>query len=222
MTKKSNQEAHKKLQVELLTLREELERVRREKEDLELLVEMTAEHSDEVADEMEDRLNAMELLQQAQGREGWAALKSRQRARLGYHFASGNVGLLRTVPSGAGLYMVPMRAQQEQIVGVLGVADTAENPLPEDDRLLLDALAQQVAAALERARLFEDTRRNAAREQIVSELSARMRASLDIDTVLQTTVRDIGDTLKFAHVEVRLDSATAPATGVTKIKDEQI
>ena len=70
--------------------------------------------------------------------------------------------------------------------------------------MLLDAIAEQVASALDRARLFEDTRRSAVRDQILGELSTQMRTSLDIDQVLQNAVREMVSTLNFARVEVRL------------------
>ncbi len=58
--------------------------------------------------------------------------------------------------------------------------------------------------AVYRARLYEDARRRATREQLVSEVTARMRESLDMDTVLQTAIREIGDALGIAEVEVRM------------------
>ena len=70
--------------------------------------------------------------------------------------------------------------------------------------MLLDSIAEQVASALDRARLFEDTRRSAARDQIIGELSTQMRVSLDIDQVLQNAVREMVSALNFARVEVRL------------------
>ena len=150
----------------------------------------------------------MELLPQEQAREGWAALNRRRQGQRGYRWVEERLESLRTRPaSGPGVYTVPMRVQQAQVVGVLGVLDTPENPLTDDERVLLAALAEQVAVALDRARLFEDTRRNAAREQVVGELSARMRESMDIDAVLQTTVREILGTLDFASVEVRLGNS---------------
>lgn len=201
------------LQAELAMLREQVARLEREKADLELMAEMTTEHSDEVAEEMEDRLRVMEMLQQEQARQGWAGLRSRQRGKMGYIFEDGRVQMLYDMPTpDAATHFVPMKMQQGQVMGILGARGDAAHPLSAEDRALLDALAEQVAAALDRARLFEDTRRSAARDQIISEVSARMRASMDIDTVLQTTIREIGDALNFARVEVRLGEALTETT----------
>jgi len=201
------------LQAELAMLREQVARLEREKADLELMAEMTTEHSDEVAEEMEDRLRVMELLQQEQAREGWAMLRARRQGKMGYIFEEQRVQVLHAHPQpDAATYLVPMKVQQGQVVGMLGVRNDPAHPLLAEERALLDALAEQVVAALDRVRLFEDTRRSAARDQIISEVSARMRASMDIDTVLQTTIREIGDALNFSRVEVRLGEVLSEGT----------
>ena len=60
---------------------------------------------------------------------------------------------------------------------------------------ILQEMMNNVGQALEGARLYQETQRRAAREQITSEITANMRASLDLETVLQTAVREIGEKL---------------------------
>lgn len=96
-------------------------------------------------------------------------------------------------------------------VAVLDAHLTAGEGMWTAERIdLLDALSVQIGQALDRARLYEATQRRAAREQLVGELAGRMRASPDIDSVLQTTVREMVDALNLASVEVRL--GTQPGT----------
>jgi len=66
----------------------------------------------------------------------------------------------------------------------------------------LEALADQLGQALESARLYEDAQRRAAYEQLTGEITARMRSSLDVDTVLQTAVREMRRVLGLAEAEV--------------------
>ncbi|MBN1876232.1 MAG: substrate-binding domain-containing protein [Anaerolineae bacterium] len=156
--------------------------------------------------EMEDQLQMLNTLQHAMTREGWETLRAQQFTGHGYEFDGGQVRPLEALPeSAAHIHTVPM-AVQDQIVGMLGVQETPDHPLSNEERVLLDSLSMQIAAALDRARLFEDTRRSATRDQIISEVSTKMRVSLDIDTVLQTAVREIGQALNLARVEVRLGS----------------
>jgi GAF domain-containing protein/HAMP domain-containing protein len=69
---------------------------------------------------------------------------------------------------------------------------------------LLETLIDQLGVALDSARLFEETQQLAERERIVDEVTSRMRATMDIDNVLQTAVREIRNTLDLAEVEVRI------------------
>jgi GAF domain-containing protein len=74
---------------------------------------------------------------------------------------------------------------------------------------LMETLAEQLGLALESARLYQDTQRRAFRERLTGEIAARMREKLDMDTVLQTAVREIGERLGIAEVEVRMGSEVA-------------
>lgn len=67
-----------------------------------------------------------------------------------------------------------------------------------------ETVAERLALAVENARLLEEAQRRAARERLIAEISNRLRASLDPDTVLQTTVRELGRALRasWAAVEV--------------------
>ena len=69
---------------------------------------------------------------------------------------------------------------------------------------MLNAIADQLGVALDSARLYAETRQLAERERIVDQVSSEMRASLEIDTVLETAVRELRDALGLAEVEVRL------------------
>jgi len=69
---------------------------------------------------------------------------------------------------------------------------------------LLETLADQLSVALESARLYQDTQRRAMEERLVGEVTARIRETLDVDTILQTAIREIGDGLGIAEVEVRM------------------
>jgi GAF domain-containing protein len=57
---------------------------------------------------------------------------------------------------------------------------------------------------LERARLHEETQRRAARERLTSEVTARMRETLDMDSVLKTAVREMREALGLHDVMIQL------------------
>ena len=69
---------------------------------------------------------------------------------------------------------------------------------------LYRTLADQAALALERMRLFEETRRRAEWERIRAEVSARVRASTDVETILRTAVRELGRAFRAAEGVIQL------------------
>lgn len=56
-------------------------------------------------------------------------------------------------------------------------------------------LADQTALALDAQLLLQDTRRSAARENVLREISARLRQAPDVETVLQVAVEELGSAL---------------------------
>ncbi len=69
---------------------------------------------------------------------------------------------------------------------------------------LLETVVDQLSVALDSARLFEQTQHQAERERIIGDATSRLRASLDIQTILQTAVREMRDVLELQDVEIRV------------------
>jgi GAF domain-containing protein/HAMP domain-containing protein len=69
---------------------------------------------------------------------------------------------------------------------------------------LMETLAEQLGVALEEARLFGESQRRAAREQMMSEVSARIRETLDVETVLKTAAQELRQSLRLPEVTIRL------------------
>jgi GAF domain-containing protein len=65
-------------------------------------------------------------------------------------------------------------------------------------------LADQAALALEGQRLLNETQRRAEREQIIRQITDRVRATSDMETILQTTVQELSKTLGLSRAFVRL------------------
>ncbi|MFP4393703.1 MAG: GAF domain-containing protein [Anaerolineales bacterium] len=97
---------------------------------------------------------------------------------------------------------VPIRVH-DQILGVLRFRKE-EGEWFDEEISLLETLTDRLSAALESARLYEDTQRRAAREQIVSEITGRMRETLDLETVLKTAADEMRQALELPEVSVRL------------------
>ena len=78
------------------------------------------------------------------------------------------------------------------------------SPWTQREVAFVNTAAQDVSQALEVSRLLEQSRRTATREQLTREVTASIRQQLNLDAVLQTAIREMGDALNYAKVEVRL------------------
>ena len=86
---------------------------------------------------------------------------------------------------------IPIRLR-DQPIGSIILQRKAGNTWGEADKSLVAEVANQVGLALENARLLQDAQRLASREQQISAISALIQQSTDLDTVLQSTVRELG------------------------------
>ncbi len=90
-----------------------------------------------------------------------------------------------------------------QVIGVLNLRSD-DNPILSNQIPLLEDITNRLGLALENARLLDDSRQRAAREQLTANLAARMREPLDVDSVLRTAARELYEGLGLSRVRVRL------------------
>ncbi len=68
----------------------------------------------------------------------------------------------------------------------------------------LKAFINQTALALDNARRYEASQRTARREALIKEITTKVRASTDLDTILQTTVKEIGNAINSKRAYIHL------------------
>ena len=71
---------------------------------------------------------------------------------------------------------------------------------------IAETLSEQLSISLEGARLFDQSQRRATRERIISESAARMRETLDIESVLKTAAQELHKALGKVETEVWIDA----------------
>lgn len=97
-----------------------------------------------------------------------------------------------------------------QTIGVLGVEDPGgTHRWSEEDRAVIEAVSRQLAQALENARLLGETQLRAQRERIIGDVTGRVRASMDLEGILQTTVRELGVALGTDRAFIRLGARSS-------------
>lgn len=70
--------------------------------------------------------------------------------------------------------------------------------------LMAQELANRLAVSLDNARLFQESQRATERERIVNAISAKLTPQTEIDDILQTAVREVGQALRAPQVSIRL------------------
>jgi len=98
---------------------------------------------------------------------------------------------------------VPVKVRGETI-GVIQVeSNDPSKTWLESDISLVAAVAERAAFAMENARLFQDARRRAAKEQTISEATARISSAINIENILHTTAEELERVLGGSEVLIR-------------------
>jgi len=105
------------------------------------------------------------------------------------------------------------------VIGVLDVQSTEGAAFTQEDVTTLQTMADQLATAIENARLFEQEQRHARRERLIREVTARIRGAADVESILQTTVQEVSKALGASHGLVRLGTEAELAKQLTEGAD---
>lgn len=101
-----------------------------------------------------------------------------------------------------------------QVIGTIGLDTTDPNHIFDDKEIrLAETMANQMANAIEKQRLFDQTRERARREQLTREIGADLNRSLDMETILQTVARELSHALGASHAVVRVGTTELKQNG---------
>jgi len=92
-----------------------------------------------------------------------------------------------------------------QVVGVIGLEqDDLNYKWTEEDIAIAEAAAKRAALSLENARLLEDAQRRASREKIIGEITTKIGATTNINSILRSTVLELGRQIGGAEVTLEI------------------
>ncbi len=98
-------------------------------------------------------------------------------------------------------------------IGALGFKQVErDRSWSADDLALAEVIAEQFALAADNLRLLDKTQRGASRERLISEITARVRETLDLETVLKTAAQEVRQALGLPEVVIRLTSQSNDQT----------
>jgi GAF domain-containing protein/HAMP domain-containing protein len=98
-------------------------------------------------------------------------------------------------------------ALRGQVIGSLTLEETdQEREWTESEITLLQTVANEVAVAIENARLIEQTERRAERERIIIDINSRMLAANDLGDIVQIAGDELARVLKVARTKVEISA----------------
>lgn len=153
--------------------------------------------------EAEERIQEIRSLLRRESGEGWRQMT---RARPGWRYVYGSREEAsedgESVEEDGAQLTMPLQIR-DVVVGKLDLKLGDRSLTPEEEALIRDVL-DQAGQALESARLFQETQRRAARERLVAEITAKVRASSDVEGVMRTAVRELGKVMGANRALVQL------------------
>ena len=178
--------------------------------------------------ETEERLRELTTLYRATSREGWEAFRQAAELPSGYLFdrtviqpaedlwtpeiaraverqalvssASSRVAATKAQESPNGGSAVAPLSVRGEVVGALGVYDDPQHPMSSDDLALVESVSEQVALALESARLYEEARARAEELSTLNDIGRQLSSALsleDLYRVVHQQVSRLFDTNSF-------------------------
>ncbi len=100
---------------------------------------------------------------------------------------------------------VPIRIRGK-IIGHIDAHKPKNRTWTASEKEVLSILASRLETAMDSARLYQDSQQRAERERIISETSAQIRESLDIESVLETAARELRNALDLSEAEIWINA----------------
>lgn len=91
-----------------------------------------------------------------------------------------------------------------QALGAMTIQSIHPAAFSPDDITVLETLVDQLAVAIENARFVAETRIRAENEQLLNQITTQISRSLDLETILQTAVKEIGQLSHVHEVAIHL------------------
>jgi GAF domain-containing protein len=150
-------------------------------------------------DETQAALLQLEALTRLRTREAWSQKLNEGHRAFSYTPLGLRAEKVTQDPDKTVKAAIMLRGQK---IGDISIARKGESTWNKSDRELIDEVASQVGLAVDNIRLLEEATQRARQEQTVGRLASRFSQSLDLDTLLQTAARELGQLPDISEVSV--------------------
>jgi GAF domain-containing protein len=100
---------------------------------------------------------------------------------------------------------MPVKLRGE-MVGMLSIKSDEKRTWTGDEMDIITAIVERAALSIESARLLAESRMAVEKERAIGEISAKISASTQIEMILKTAVRELGNQIGDAQISVEIGS----------------
>lgn len=193
---------------------------------LQTLTDLVAISFDNVRliNETKNLLSQLEINTSIQTRETWSKLTSRRKSAYQYTPAGVRPVFSIDKPDNDDGLRVPLILYGQNIGTIKLKRKGYAADWTERERSLVAKIADQVALALENSRLVDEAQKSALRDQMIANISSRVRETLDVESVIRTAATELRRVFDLKEAEISIGSPQADArparknTGALRLK----
>lgn len=156
-------------------------------------------------------ISQLEIISNENSRRNWQNEFLKQKPA--FHYSSGETRPMKpnSTLDEKNTLSIPLILRGQKIGKISLQRKDAFQSWTAQEEMVAKEVANQTALALENVRLIERTRVRANREQEIARMAARIHETLDLDTVLRNSARELQSVLNLEEAEVRLFSQDTPS-----------
>jgi GAF domain-containing protein len=166
--------------------------------------------------ETKNLVNQLEINTSFQTHETWSKLTSRHKSA--YQYTPAGVRPVFSTDkqdSSEGL-RVPLILYGQNIGTIKLKRKGYATEWSERERALVEKIADQVVLALENSRLVDEAQKSALRDQMIANISTRVRETLDVESVIRTAATELRRVFDLKEAEISIGSPQAEAKPASK------
>jgi GAF domain-containing protein len=185
---------------------------------LQTLANLTAISIDNVRliNETKNLMNQLESNTSVQTHEIWTKFTSRHKPAYQYTPAGVRPLSANSKQSNLDGLRVPLMLHGQNIGNIILKRKGAAAAWTERERILVEKVAYQVALALENSRLVDEAQKSALRDQMIANISARVRETLDVESVLRTATTELRRVFDLKEAEISIGTPQSENAPVKK------
>ncbi len=143
------------------------------------------------------------------GRGSWRGFLGRDPIK-GFYCNQDGITNIKEIPDSMDsdeypIYEVPLTTRGGQVIGKIRARKrVSEEDWSPEEESIMKSLVEQLGVALDSASLYQETQMAAQREQAISEVTTKIRETLDLETIVRTASEEIRKALDLPEVTIHL------------------